>query len=160
MANSFYDQFNELYLGEDVVVTDGDDGGDLIFGLETELESVVGYAELKQAIKRRLLTPKGALTRTIQDYTGVQIINADYGNGAWKYLSEPLSASLPSNIKNEIKICLAKEDRIIVNDITHEIVTEQNRLVLRFNIVYSVKASNEIFALSFQRDSGGFTVQV
>lgn len=160
MANSFYDQFNEAYLGEDVVITDGDNGGDLIFGLESELENVIGYDELRQAIRRRLMTPKGALTRSIQDYTGVQIINSDYGNGAWKYLSEPLTASLPSNIKNEIKTCLAKEDRIVVTDITHEIVNQNNRLILRFTIYYSVKASNEVFSLSFQRDSGGFTVQV
>lgn len=160
MANSFYDQFNEIYLGEDVVVTANDDGGDLVLGLEKELESVVGYNQLKQAIKRRLLTPKGALGRLVQDYSGIQVINTDYGNGAWKYVAEPLTAALPSNIKNEIRACLSKEDRIVINDITHEIVTEQNRLVLRFTISFIVKESNELLSLSFQRDSGGFTVQV
>lgn len=135
-------------LGEDLLIDDEETGGDLVQSPGFDLEFIDSESNLKASLIRRLTTPKGFLARFVQDYTGLVSVNSEYGNDAYKYLSEPLTATTISSIKEELRICLGQESRIEVADITPTIVPYYGTYQVFYSITYSVVGSDDMETLA------------
>lgn len=130
-------QLSRLYqtriFGADIGTTDEGDllisGGD--FGLSEAESKVV------TAFVRELASPPGILARYTYDRTGVSLQNEDYGNGAYRYLSENLDQYSVNEIKEGIRevgrnhpIVLLQLDETIVSGPPVRLV-----FVLRFRLM-------------------------
>jgi phage baseplate assembly protein W len=145
-------------LGTDLALTTENTGGDLAATGGNDLALVEGLENIRLALIRRLTTEKGTLSRFVQDVDGIILIHEDYGNGAYKYLSEPLSNALISLIRDEIITCLSYETRIEVNEVSPRIVTTQVGYNVYYDISYVIVGSTAMQILSLLQVSGNFEV--
>ena len=81
--------------------------GDLLADKTGDLELIDGTELVVRGRIRELTTPLGLYARYIEDVDGLKIIDAEYGNTAYHYLSEP-SNTIPLD-----KIILACRDTML-----------------------------------------------
>ena len=153
MPNYDYD-VNPDALGVDLATSGGAFGGDLIPTAGGDLEVSRGFENLRLAIFRRLLTPKGSLSKFVVDVDGLIQINEEYGNGAYSLLSEPLSSVVVTQVKEEIITCLAQEPRITVSEVVPSILPINNTYKISYRIDYVVVGSADMQTLSLIQSNG------
>jgi phage baseplate assembly protein W len=158
MADNFdiNSQSQVVNLGADILIKKGD----LDITPTGDIGTVISTDNLQQAIKRRIFTPQGLLGRRILDPYVLYTVTDEYGNGAHRFLSEPLSASLLAQIKDSIIDCLAQEPRIEVIDVTPTIETNAEglvfiNLVAEYNIIGANTTDNLV--INFNPNTGTIT---
>lgn len=149
MANEYnvYDQFDASNLGNDIELGDDNEGGDFLISPTGDIGEVTQLNNLKRAIKRRLFTAEGALGRQIRDPYGVYSLNTDYGNAAYRFLSEPMTAELLSQLRDTVVQCLLQEPRIVVDTVEPIVETSFDgttyiNLIARYTVVETDTTDN------------------
>lgn len=149
MAQNFLtSQVSDASLGQDLQLVPEDTGGDFLQSEDFDIAVIQGYDNLKSSLLRRILTPLGSIKTFVYDTTGLLITDQNYGNGAYKYLSEPLSETLITRIKEELTTCLMQETRIQLQTIDAGIAPLRGAYQVTYNINYSVVGSNDMEVLS------------
>jgi hypothetical protein len=131
-----YSTTNPADFDSDLQLADGDFGGDLLIDAEGDLETVDGWINLHQAIRRRLGTIKGYLGNFVRDVEGLVQVDHTYGNPAFKYLSEPIDNNTLVALRLGVQECLQEEDRIIVTDVRVGLVPVGNMIRIVIDIDY------------------------
>jgi len=119
MANPFViDAFDPAILGADLAWTAASNrakdlrSGDLMMTSTGDIALVEGVQLVVQLRIRELTTPLGYFAQVVEDINGVTILDADYGNPTYTYLSEPAN-TLPLELIAEMcRDIMLKDARI------------------------------------------------
>lgn len=157
--NNFLSTASDASLGQDLDLEPEETGGDFVVGPDMDIGFVAGYENLRSALLRRLITPLGSISTYVYDTTGLLITDQLYGNGSYRYLSEPLSSTLIATIKNEMNVCLLQESRIQVQSIDAKLVTTQGQYQVLYTINYVTTGTSNLEVLSLLQAGNSITPQ-
>lgn len=162
MASDFnvFDSSSLVDLGNDLVIDENSNGGDIVVSPFGDLTPINQVDNLKKAIKRRLFTPKGSLGIYVQDINGLYYIDGDYGNEAYRYLSEPLTNELLDNMRDALIECLGQEPRISLSDVVPSIQSGADGIVtVDFIASYTIISNNvaDNVVINFDPNTGNLS---
>lgn len=116
---------------------------------------------LNASLLRRLNTPYGAIASSVWGVEGVLVLNATYGNKAFRLLSEPRTAGLVGQLKAGILECLAAEDRMVVTAVTTRFTADAPLPLLVYDISYQIAGTQVFQTLSLGADAtSGLFIEV
>jgi hypothetical protein len=145
--------------------------GDLALGGDGEVQianqDLVAWnwvESLNAALLRRLNTPLGAIASSVWGTEGVLVLNAGYGNPAFRAVSEPRTPETTQLLKSGVLACLAQEDRVVVREVSTRYTLAggvDGLPLLVFDIVYGIAGTDLLQSLSLGADqSAGVFIQV
>lgn len=140
------DLFDADYLGEDLALVDGD----LAFDTQGDFVTVADTANVVAAFRRLMATPLGSLLQLVHDVDPYRLLTTmeGYGNPAFRYLSEPASASLTASMREAVLACVQQEDRIVLLELQARFEPSGFGPMLVFDMTYKVKGTpDQQFAL-------------
>lgn len=140
---SVYDQTNLVNLGNDLAISQGEEGGALLLTASGDLATVKQLDNLASALKRRFYTAYGAYGTICADYTGLIYQDYNYGSKLFNLLSENISNSLIANLKDLTRQVFNQEPRVSLSNISIEI-TKNNIFIYCDYIVLQTKTSANI----------------
>lgn len=131
-----------LLVGNDAVIKPLDDlqvteSGDL--AVQTGAESIVDN------LLRRMHTPPQGYARWVRDGEALTILDLNYGNVAYLYLSTPLSLDDGGEIKDAIFEAAAQEQRIQVLDVQLTSFDLTGKVTV--SLTYRILDNSEIFTV-------------
>lgn len=141
-------EYGPTYYEADLALAEGD----LVVANQDYL--TWNWAEsLSAALLRRLNTPLGSIASSVHGMEGLLVLNANYGNPAFRYLSEPQGAATTARMREGVLACLAQEDRIDVLDLTSSLdVSSAGTPLLVFDLLYTIAGTGASAAFSFAAD--------
>lgn len=160
MSTSFDDLFDELDMPSDLSLSEGEgvvSGGDLYADETRDLAVIGGIANVDLALRRRLNTPKGALASLVVDVDGLKLVDEDEGNGAFRFLSEPINNQTISGMREAIAACVAQEPLVQLDALTTRVVPDDGDVHILYDIQYTVIATGQTGAIGFARGPDGFS---
>lgn len=148
-ADDLIAEYGAAYFEADLAL--GPDG-DLVVAHQDY--ATANWAEnLNASLLRRLNTPRGAVASSVRGTEGVLVLNAGYGNPAFRYLSEPLNAATTIKLRQGILTCLADEDRIDVLELNSRVdVVASGLPLLVFDLTYTLAGTGTPVVFSFGAD--------
>jgi hypothetical protein len=153
-VSDFYDLFTDDDFGTDFDLV----AGDLTVDSTLDVTALNGFDYVDQMVRRRLSTPRGALRAWVQDVEGLKEVQATYGNGAFRYKSEPMTASVVNSIRDELVLCLSEEPLVADVAIGISIQTAAGVAVPVYDVRYTVRATGDSRSVRVERDADGFTL--
>lgn len=121
----------------DIQLSEDEYGGDLVVDEAGDLNTVAGWQNLHQAIRRRLGTIKGYLAAFVRDTEGLIQVDEAYGNPAYQYLSEPLDNNTLAGLRLGVQQCMQDEDRIEVSEVRVSLVPVNSFIRVMIDIDYN-----------------------
>lgn len=132
----FYDR-DPRVIGSDIAIREED----LSVSSNGDIETITGVESIIENLLRRMTTPINGYARWIRTANGLEIIDEDFGNGAYSFLSTPITKSDPSAIKLAVLTAASQETRIVVNKV--EVVTNYKKGFDLF-IDFFIKGNEEL----------------
>lgn len=139
-----YNRSSEV-TGTDVLLKANDDFLLTAFG---DFQTITGADLVTQALLRRLHTPTNGYKRLVQTANGLEIIDGNYGNATYEYLS---AASTPMNVaavEAALKEAIAAEKRVELIDI--KVAQDSSFTLIRAQIRYRILGETELRSLQLQ----------
>lgn len=109
----------------------GSGTADLAATADSGINTIDDADNVRQALLRRLNTPKGGLWA-----------HPEYGNPVWDILSEPMSETWLAQAVWLVRECINDEPRAEVVSISREAIPAKR--VVRFTVVYRVTGDDEL----------------
>lgn len=105
--------------------------GNLRLTASGDLATVEGPRLVIQSRVRELLTPYGFCARYVRDYTGVKLVDADYGNPVYLILSDPLNEIPLEGVAAACQYVMLKDSRVANARVTPDVVPDVGLILLR-----------------------------
>lgn len=86
--------------------------GQVLHNDQGDLKLVEGPLLVVQNRVRELMTPYGFYGRYVEDFEGIHLVDGDYGNQSYYYLSEPSNTLPIDQISNECTRIMLKDARV------------------------------------------------
>ncbi len=107
--------------------------GDLKLTPTHDVKTIKGVELVVQSRIRELTTPYGYYARYVEDYEGVKVLDANYGNKAFSYLSEPMNTLPLDKIIEACAEVMLKDARISSAEVIPDLDIENGLILIRIN---------------------------
>jgi len=124
-----------------------DNNGDLKVTETGDIEIVEGERAVNESLYRRIKTPAMGYMRWVRYVDGLKLLDEEYGNTLFNYLSSPITNTTVEKIREGITSALAEERRIEVIKLSIEPRVGQSKIDIQID--YIVKGERVIRNLNY-----------
>ena len=124
-----------------------EDNGDFKITETGDLKIVEGERAINESLYRRIKTPVTGYQRWVRYLNGLFLLDRDYGNPLFNYLSSPITNATVEKIKEGIGSAIARERRIELIKLSIQPNVSQSKIDIQ--IEYIIKGESEIRSLNY-----------
>jgi phage baseplate assembly protein W len=124
-----------------------DKDGDFEVSETGDLKIVEGEKAINESLYRRIKTPAAGYARWVRYEDGLAMLDKEYGNPLYSYLSSPITNTTIGSIKEAITTAVEGEKRIKLIKLSIEPKAEQSKIDVLID--YIIKGENIIRTLNY-----------
>lgn len=124
-----------------------DESGDFMITETGDLKIIEGEKAINESIYRRIKTPEMGYQKWVRYEDGLMLLDKDYGNPVYSYLSSPITSDTADILKKRITNALKGEKRIEVRKLSVE--PKLGQLKIDIYVEYIIKGESEIRNLNY-----------
>jgi phage baseplate assembly protein W len=124
-----------------------DDNGDFQVTETGDIKVIEGESAVNESLYRRIKTPATGYMRWVRYVDGLKLLDKEYGNSLFSYLSSPITNKTAERMREGITNAIAGDKRIEVKKLS--IQPKENQTKIDIHVEYIIKGENEIRNLEY-----------
>lgn len=124
-----------------------EDDGDFKITETGDLKIVEGERAINESLYRRIKTPVLGYQRWVRYLNGLFLLDGDYGNPLFNYLSSPITNATVEKIREGVESAVVRERRIQLTKLSIQPKASQSKIDIQ--IEYIIKGESEIRSLNY-----------
>jgi phage baseplate assembly protein W len=124
-----------------------DENGDFEISETGDLKVVEGEKAINESLYRRIKTPAAGYMRWVRYEDGLALLDKEYGNSLYNYLSSPITNTTVESIREGITSAIAGERRIELIKLSIEPKAGQSKIDVLID--YIIKGESIIRTLNY-----------